>query len=35
MKNFDSIRLAKDHVTIGPGTIKGKLDKKLKEQKKF
>jgi len=21
MKNFDSIRLAKDHVTIGPGTI--------------
>jgi len=35
MKNFDSIRLAKDHVTIGPGTIKGKLDKKLKEYKKF
>jgi len=24
MKNFDSIRLAKDHVTIGSGTIKGK-----------
>ena len=35
MKNFDSIRLAKDHVTIGPGTIKGKLDKKLEECKKF
>jgi len=35
MKNFDSIRLAKDHVTIGPGTIKGKLDKKLEEHKKF
>ncbi len=35
MKNFDSIRLAKDHVTIGPGTIKGKLDKKLEEYKKF
>jgi len=35
MKNFDSIKLAKDHVTIGPGTIKGKLDKKLEEYKKF
>jgi len=35
MKNFDSIRLAKDHVTIGPGTIKGKLDRKLEEHKKF
>ena len=35
MKNFDSIKLAKDHVTIGPGTIKGKLDKKLDECKKF
>jgi len=35
MKNFDSIRLAKDHVTIGPGTIKGKIDKKLEEHKKF
>ena len=35
MKNFDSIRLTKDHVTIGPGTIKGKLDKKLEEHKKF
>ena len=35
MKNFDSIRLAKNHVTIGPGTIKGKLDKKLEKQKKF
>jgi len=35
MKNFDSIRLAKNHVTIGPGTLKGKLDKILKKQKKF
>ncbi len=35
MKNFDSIKLAKDHVTIGPGTFKGKLDKKLEENKKF
>jgi len=35
MKNFDSIRLTKDYVTIGTGTIKGKLDKKLEEYKKF
>jgi len=35
MKNLDSIRLAKNHVTIGPGTTKGKLDKKLEENKKF
>ena len=35
MKNFDSIRLAKNHVTIGPGTLKGKLDKILEKQKKF
>jgi len=35
MKNFDSIRLAKNYVTIGPGTMKGKLDKKLEEHKKF
>jgi len=35
MKKFDSIRLGKNHAIIGPGTIKGKLDKKLEEQKKF
>jgi len=35
MKNLDSIRLAKNHVTIGPGTTKGKLDKKLEEYEKF
>ncbi len=35
MKNFDSIRLAKYHVTVGPGTTKGRLDKKLNEHKKF
>ena len=35
MKNFDSIRLAKYHVTVGPGTTKGRLDKKLDEHKKF
>jgi len=35
MKNFNSIKLAKNHVTIGSGTLKGKLDKKLEKQKKF
>lgn len=35
MKNLDSIKLAKNHVTIGTGTTKGKLDKKLEENKKF
>ena len=35
MKNFDSIRLAKYHVTVGTGTTKGRLDKKLDEHKKF
>lgn len=35
MKNFDSLKLSNEFVTVGPGTIKGKLDKKLKEQKKF
>ncbi|MFQ5475640.1 MAG: FAD-binding oxidoreductase [Nitrosopumilus sp.] len=35
MKNFDSFRLAKNHVTVGPGIIKGVLDKRLDKQKKF
>jgi len=35
MRNFNSVRLSKDHVRIGTGTTKGKLDKKLKEHKKF
>ncbi len=35
MKNFDLLRLSNEHVTVGPGTIKGRLDKKLEEQKKF
>ena len=34
MKNLDSIVLAKNHVTIGPGTTKGKLDKILEKNKK-
>ena len=35
MKNFDSVKLGKNHVTIGPGTIKGRLDKILENKKKF
>ncbi len=35
MKNFDSLVVDKNHVTVGPGTIKGILDKNLKSHKKF
>lgn len=35
MKNFDSVRLGKNHVTVGPGIVKGKLDKILENKKKF
>ncbi len=35
MKNFDLLRLVKNHVTVGPGIAKGRLDKKLEEQRKF
>ena len=35
MKNFDAFRLTKDHVIVGPGIIKGVLDKRLEKQKKF
>jgi len=35
MKNFDSFRLIKNHVIVGPGMIKGRLDMKLEECKKF
>jgi len=35
MKNFDSIRLEKNHVIVGPGTMKGQLDIVLKKSKKF
>ena len=35
MKNFDRLKIFKNHIEVGPGTIKGKLDKKLEEQKKF
>ncbi len=35
MKNFDFFRLSKNHITVGPGMIKGELDKKLEKSKKF
>lgn len=35
MKNFDSIRLGKNHVRVGTGVLKGNLDRTLKKSKKF
>lgn len=35
MKNFNSLKITKNNVTVGPGIIKGQLDKKLEEHKKF
>ena len=35
MKNFDSCIVKKDHVVVGPGLKKGKLDKKLESEQKF
>jgi len=35
MKNFDSLQLCKYFVKVGSGITKGKLDKKLEENKKF
>ncbi|QMU53549.1 MAG: FAD-binding protein [Nitrosopumilus sp.] len=35
MKNFNSIKIEKNHITVGPGTIKGNLDKQLEKHKKF
>ena len=35
MKNFESVKIGKNHVTVGPGIIKGDLDKKLEKYKKF
>jgi len=35
MKNFDSIKIHKNHVTVGSGTVKGNLDRRLEEQEKF
>ena len=35
MKNFDSTKIGKNSITVGPGTMKGNLDKKLEQEKKF
>ena len=35
MKNFDSTKISKDSITVGTGTMKGSLDKKLEQEKKF
>ena len=35
LKHFDSIKISKNNVTIGPGVLKGKLDILLKTSKKF
>ena len=35
MRNFDSCVVKKDHVIVGPGTIKGKLDRELEAKGKF
>jgi len=35
LKKFDSIKVNKNYVTVGPGTLKGQLDKILKKSKKF
>jgi len=35
MKKFDSIKLGKNHVNVGTGTVKGNLDNELEKCKKF
>ena len=35
MKNFDTIKIAKNDVTVGPGVMKGILDEVLKSKNKF
>jgi glycolate oxidase len=35
LKNFDSINIQKNYVTVGAGVIKGNLDKALKIKRKF
>ncbi len=35
LKNFDSCKIQKNYVKIGPGVMKGSLDKELKIEKKF
>ena len=35
MRNFNSTKIGKNSITVGPGTMKGNLDKKLEQKKKF
>ncbi|RMW39900.1 MAG: FAD-binding oxidoreductase [Nitrosopumilus sp.] len=35
MKNFDRIKISKNHAVVQTGVVKGKLDKKLENNKKF
>lgn len=35
MRNFDSTKIGKNYIIVGSGTIKGNLDKKLEQKKKF
>ena len=35
MKNFDSTKISKGFIIVGTGTMKGSLDKKLEQKKKF
>lgn len=35
MKKFDSIKIRKNFVTVGSGTLKGNLDKQLEKERKF
>jgi glycolate oxidase len=35
MKKFDSIKIGKNHVNVGTGTVKGNLDNELEKCKKF
>ncbi len=35
MKNFNSMKIHEDHIIVGPGILKGNLDKKLEEVQKF
>ncbi|KFM19412.1 Glycolate oxidase subunit GlcD protein [Marine Group I thaumarchaeote SCGC AAA799-P11] len=35
MKNFDSIKIKKNYAIVGPGVIKGALDRVLEKNKKF
>ena len=35
MKNFDMMKTGEEYITVGPGTIKGRMDKELERKGKF